>query len=153
MVKGARAKMKMKKSLADKIEQYLKVLIERSENNEIEIQRAELAETFECVPSQITYVIGTRFNESGGYYTESRRGGKGFVRITRIDDARLRAGISRKDFFSFLDNMLAFQLITENESRMLKYLAVNGFREVDTEVQNQLFLKMKTCLEDFIRLR
>ena len=46
--------MVMKKSLADKIEQYLKVLIDRSENKEIEIQRAELAETFDCVPSQIT---------------------------------------------------------------------------------------------------
>lgn len=142
----------MKKSLADKIEQYLKVLIERSENNEIEIQRAELAETFACVPSQITYVIGTRFNETVGYYTESRRGGKGFVRITRIDNVQVKAGISRKDFFSFIDDLLDLQLITENESRLLKHLAVNGFREIPLETQNQLFLKLKTCLENFVHL-
>lgn len=142
----------MKKSLADKIEQYLKVLIERSENNEIEIQRAELAETFACVPSQITYVIGTRFNETVGYYTESRRGGKGFVRITRIDDAQVRAGISRKDFFAFIDHLLELQQVTENESRLLKYLAVNGFREIPSELQNQLFSKLKCCLEDFVHL-
>ncbi|MDD3894546.1 MAG: CtsR family transcriptional regulator [Syntrophomonadaceae bacterium] len=142
----------MKKSLADKIEQYLKVLIERSENNEIEIQRAELAETFACVPSQITYVIGTRFNETVGYYTESRRGGKGFVRITRIDNVQVKAGISRKDFFSFIDDLLDLQLITENESRLLKHLAVNGFREIPLETQNQLFFKLKTCLENFVHL-
>ncbi|HNX28109.1 MAG TPA: CtsR family transcriptional regulator [Syntrophomonadaceae bacterium] len=142
----------MKKSLADKIEQYLKVLIERSENNEIEIQRAELAETFACVPSQITYVIGTRFNETVGYYTESRRGGKGFVRINRIDNVQVKAGISRKDFFSFIDDLLDLQLITENESRLLKHLAVNGFREIPLETQNQLFLKLKTCLENFVHL-
>jgi acyl-CoA hydrolase len=74
----------VKKSLADKIEQYLKVLIDRSEGKQIEIQRAELAETFSCVPSQVTYVISTRFQEKFGYRTESRRGGKGFVRITRL---------------------------------------------------------------------
>ena len=142
----------MKKSLADKIEQYLKVLIERSENYEIEIQRAELAETFDCVPSQITYVIGTRFNEKGGYYTKSRRGGKGFVRITRLDDTEAQAGISRRDFFLFIDNILELQLISENENRMLKHLIVNGFREVPGETQNKLFLALRTCLEDFVRL-
>ena len=45
------------RSLADRIESYLKVLIERSDNDEVEIQRIELAETFRCAPSQITYVL------------------------------------------------------------------------------------------------
>ena len=66
----------MKKSLADRIEQYIKVLIDHSESNQIEIQRAELAETFNCVPSQVTYVLATRFTEREGYVTISRRGGK-----------------------------------------------------------------------------
>ena len=44
------------RSLADRIESYLKVLIERSEDDEVAIQRIELAETFRCAPSQITYV-------------------------------------------------------------------------------------------------
>jgi transcriptional regulator CtsR len=144
--------MVMKKSLADKIEQYLKVLIDRSENKEIEIQRAELAETFDCVPSQITYVIGTRFNETLGYYTESRRGGKGFVRITRIDDAQIRAGISRQEFFNFVDQLKKMQSLTENERQLIMYMAANCFREIPAELQNQLFLKMKSCLQDFINL-
>ncbi|MGE5416731.1 MAG: CtsR family transcriptional regulator [Acidobacteriota bacterium] len=73
------------RSLSDRIEQYIRVLIERSEQNEVEIQRVELAETFNCVPSQITYVLSTRFTPTEGYRTESRRGGKGFLRICKLE--------------------------------------------------------------------
>ena len=72
----------MRKSLTDRIEEYIKVLINRSDQQQIEIQRAELAETFSCVPSQVTYVLATRFTVKHGYITESKRGGKGFVQIT-----------------------------------------------------------------------
>lgn len=49
-----------------------------------ELQRAELANRFKCVPSQINYVISTRFSPEHGYIVESRRGGGGFIRITRV---------------------------------------------------------------------
>ena len=49
-----------------------------------ELQRAELAHRFNCVPSQINYVIATRFSPEHGYIVESRRGGGGFIRITRV---------------------------------------------------------------------
>ncbi|MEL4106233.1 CtsR family transcriptional regulator [Oscillospiraceae bacterium WX1] len=50
-----------------------------------ELQRAELANRFKCVPSQINYVISTRFSPEHGYIVESRRGGGGFIRITRVE--------------------------------------------------------------------
>ena len=50
-----------------------------------ELQRAELAHRFNCVPSQINYVISTRFSPEHGYIVESRRGGGGFIRITRVE--------------------------------------------------------------------
>ena len=50
-----------------------------------ELQRAELANRFNCVPSQINYVISTRFSPERGYIVESRRGGGGFIRITRVE--------------------------------------------------------------------
>ena len=50
-----------------------------------ELQRAELASRFNCVPSQINYVISTRFSPEHGYIVESRRGGGGFIRISRVD--------------------------------------------------------------------
>ena len=49
-----------------------------------ELQRAELASRFNCVPSQINYVISTRFSPEHGYIVESRRGGGGYIRIRRI---------------------------------------------------------------------
>ena len=49
-----------------------------------ELRRAELASRFKCVPSQINYVISTRFSPEHGYIVESRRGGGGFIRITRV---------------------------------------------------------------------
>ena len=50
-----------------------------------ELQRAELANRFNCVPSQINYVISTRFSPERGYIVESRRGGGGYIRISRVE--------------------------------------------------------------------
>ena len=69
-------------TLAERIEAHLKQLLAAS-NGIIEIQRRELARRFACVPSQINYVLETRFTPQRGYYVESRRGGGGYIRITR----------------------------------------------------------------------
>ncbi len=60
--------------VSDIIEEFIKDMLK--EEDFIEIQRNELAEHFNCVPSQINYVISTRFRPSQGYYVESRRGGR-----------------------------------------------------------------------------
>lgn len=62
--------------MSDVIEEFIKELL-KDEDDYIEIQRNELAEQFNCVPSQINYVIQTRFKPSLGYYVESKRGGRG----------------------------------------------------------------------------
>ncbi|MGI9861430.1 CtsR family transcriptional regulator [Moorella naiadis] len=72
------------RTLADQIENYLKRLLNNSASGIIEVQRQELAALFTCVPSQITYVISTRFTTDRGYLVESRRGGGGYVRIVRV---------------------------------------------------------------------
>jgi|SRR5690554_1494006 len=70
-------------SLSDLIEQYLCEQLKKMET--LEIQRRELARMFRCVPSQINYVLETRFTMDHGYMVQSRRGGGGFIRITRIN--------------------------------------------------------------------
>lgn len=70
-------------SLASQIEGYIKRLLERSEDGSVELKRADLAEMFMCVPSQINYVLNTRFSSEAGYFIETRRGGAGYVRIVR----------------------------------------------------------------------
>ncbi|MGE5593583.1 MAG: CtsR family transcriptional regulator [Betaproteobacteria bacterium] len=71
-------------NLADYIESYLKRLLENAEQGMIELQRRELAEMFRCVPSQINYVLTTRFTPDRGYVVETRRGGGGYIRIVRL---------------------------------------------------------------------
>lgn len=60
--------------MSDIIEEFIKEMLEEDEQDYIEIQRNELAQHFNCVPSQINYVISTRFKPSQGYYVESKRG-------------------------------------------------------------------------------
>ena len=69
--------------LSDAIEQFIKELLSQ-ESTEVELKRNELAEYFGCAPSQINYVLATRFSPDHGYLTESRRGGGGYIRIVRV---------------------------------------------------------------------
>ncbi|MBU5674776.1 CtsR family transcriptional regulator [Paenibacillus brevis] len=73
------------RNISDIIEKYLKAILQDSPEGIIEIQRNDLAEQFSCVPSQINYVISTRFTLEKGYLVESKRGGGGYVRIRRIE--------------------------------------------------------------------
>lgn len=69
--------------LSDTIEHFIKEMLSQNER-EIELQRNELASYFSCSPSQINYVLSTRFTPDHGYVIESRRGGGGCIRITRV---------------------------------------------------------------------
>lgn len=72
-------------NISDIIEGYLKQVIELQGQGHIEIKRSELADKFQCVPSQINYVINTRFTAERGYLVESKRGGGGYIRIVRVE--------------------------------------------------------------------
>ena len=93
--------------LSDMIEDFIKDLFD--EENSIEIQRNDLAEKLGCVPSQINYVIQTRFKPSQGYYVESRRGGGGHITITKIN-------ITKSNYLmhiiSSLDNKMTAQEVS-----------------------------------------
>ncbi len=70
--------------LSDAIEQFIKTMLAQDEQ-EVELKRNELAEYFNCAPSQINYVLATRFTPDHGYIIESRRGGGGYIRIFRME--------------------------------------------------------------------
>ena len=80
-------------NMSDIIEQYIKRLFEEADEDVVEIQRAHIAQRFDCVPSQLNYVIKTRFTNEHGYEIESKRGGGGYIRITKIE-------INRSIYFS-----------------------------------------------------
>lgn len=70
--------------ISDLIASFLQQSLEESGDGVLEVQRNDLAQRFNCVPSQINYVMSTRFSPERGYIVESRRGGNGYIRITRV---------------------------------------------------------------------
>lgn len=74
----------MVRNISDIIENYLKQVLEMSGKENVEIKRSEIADKFQCVPSQINYVINTRFTIEKGYAVESKRGGGGYIRIMKV---------------------------------------------------------------------
>ena len=71
--------------MSDIITAHILDMLEQSEYNTAEIQRNEFASLIGCVPSQINYVLSSRFTPENGYIVESRRGGGGYIKITRIN--------------------------------------------------------------------
>ncbi len=71
------------RNISDIIEKYLKSIL--ADSQKIEIKRSEIAEQFDVVPSQINYVIKTRFTIQNGYLVESKRGGGGYIRIAKVN--------------------------------------------------------------------
>ncbi|WP_271006454.1 CtsR family transcriptional regulator [Listeria seeligeri] len=117
------------KNISDIIEAYLKQVLESSEA--VEIKRSEIADKFECVPSQINYVINTRFTMERGYIVESKRGGGGYIRIIKVkmnDKLQLLEAIismvhDKKVSQSFSEDVLLRLLeedvITKKEARLM----------------------------------
>ncbi|MBC2328433.1 CtsR family transcriptional regulator [Listeria swaminathanii] len=117
------------KNISDIIEAYLKQVLESSEA--VEIKRSEIADKFECVPSQINYVINTRFTMERGYIVESKRGGGGYIRIIKVkmnDKLQLLEAIismvhDKKVSQSFSEDvilrLLEEDVITKKEARLM----------------------------------
>ncbi|MBF2455236.1 CtsR family transcriptional regulator [Listeria welshimeri] len=117
------------KNISDIIEAYLKQVLESSEA--VEIKRSEIADKFECVPSQINYVINTRFTMERGYIVESKRGGGGYIRIIKVkmnDKLQLLEAIismvhDKKVSQSFSEDvilrLLEEEVVTKKEARLM----------------------------------
>jgi transcriptional regulator CtsR len=135
-------------NLSNLIEVYLKALLEESIQDYIEIQRNELASRFNCVPSQINYVLSTRFSTGRGYIVESRRGGGGFIRIVKLPldkrahlilDIRRIIGesISYNDAVGLIRRMRDEALLTPREERLM-LAAIKNVLRISQPVCDQL---------------
>ncbi|EKN62689.1 transcriptional regulator [Schinkia azotoformans MEV2011] len=118
------------RNISDIIEQYLKKVLHISEENVVEIKRNEIAEKFQCVPSQINYVINTRFTIEKGYIVESKRGGGGYIRIIKVetdDHAELidqmieliPNRISQSTSEVLIERLLEEQVISQREAKLI----------------------------------
>lgn len=119
--------------ISDRIETFIQQLLkEEPENEWLELRRNELASVFNCVPSQINYVISTRFNPQKGYVVESRRGGGGYIRIKRISYLyditsileQIGSGIDASSAAVILNMLSQQQQITPEQAELI-YCAVS----------------------------
>lgn len=133
--------------MSDIIEDFIKELL-KDEDEYIEIQRNELAEHFNCVPSQINYVIQTRFKPSQGYYVESRRGGGGHIRIKKINItksnylmhiiANMEERITAGEVDIYISNFLSYGIISEKEAKLLKVATSDNVLIIPPEIRDKL---------------
>lgn len=117
--------------LSDTIEEFIKSMLAEYDEM-VELQRNELASYFSCAPSQINYVLATRFSPEKGYLIESRRGGGGYIKVIKIDPSRqehisaLIAGklasgkIDENDAYSLAESLQATGYLSGREERLLK---------------------------------
>ncbi|MDC2867172.1 MULTISPECIES: CtsR family transcriptional regulator [unclassified Bacillus (in: firmicutes)] len=108
------------RNISDIIEQYLKQVIDLSNNNAIEIKRNEIADKFDCVPSQINYVINTRFTLERGFVVESKRGGGGYIRIIKV---KLHDDI---DIIDQMLQMIQYSIAQSSAESIIRRLAEEG---------------------------
>lgn len=116
-------------SISDIIEQYLKEIVYANEKKVAEIKRSELANQFKCVPSQINYVINTRFTIEKGYIIESKRGGGGYIRISRVEHqsdiellneliSLVHPSVTQQAAIDILERLHLKKLITSREANL-----------------------------------
>jgi transcriptional regulator CtsR len=135
-------------SLTDLIEAHILSLVEEG-GGVAEIQRAFLADHFRCVPSQITYVLSSRFQPERGYVVESKRGGGGYIRVVKIEledgitdiIKSIGLSLSQDEAYGYLLRLLDDEIIGPRTFKMIQ-AAVSR----DT-------LAVELPLRDFLRAR
>ena len=133
--------------MSDVIADFIDGLL--AEDSTAELQRSELANRFGCVPSQINYVISTRFSPERGYVVESRRGGGGYIRIRRVQMEpkllmmhtvnAIGAKIDQRSAAALLNNAVSSGAMSEGAARlMLAAVSDAAMRPVEAEGRDTL---------------
>lgn len=149
----------MNNNMTDILEQYIKSLFNEATEDHIIIKRSNVAQKFDCVPSQLNYVIKTRFTPEHGFIIESKRGGGGFIRITKITLH------TNKDYIDYLVETVDNETIEVDEAvRLAKILLEKDYIdkfdynhfidsvEVITNVHNQFLNHLdEDSVEEMIR--
>jgi len=147
--------------ISDIIEDFLKALIRDSFENSIEIQRNELAKFFDCSPSQINYVLMTRFGFNQGYVIESQRGGGGYIKITRlimdkhsclqhIINQELQGALTKSEANRVIGVLLEYKLINNREAQIMQAAiddnALTAPINVKDQIRSNILKSMLTVL-------
>lgn len=145
------------RNISDVIEEYLKGILDENRQQAIEIKRSELAERFDCVPSQINYVIKTRFTVEKGYIVESKRGGGGYIRISRIQHRKdsemieevmelINPRVSQSKAIDVLERLVDYEIITPRESKLLGSVIDRDVLAFSLPVRDEVRARIMTAM-------
>lgn len=134
-------------NISDIIEEFIKDMFDESQEY-IEIQRNDLAEHFNCVPSQINYVISTRFKPSQGYYVESKRGGGGSIKIKKLNVTKseylmhiiqnIGDSLTSHEASIYISDFLSYKIVDEKEAKLLKVATSDNVLNISKDIRDNL---------------
>ena len=152
---------------ADTIEEYILKKLAEGTGRSIEVKRTELADVVNCAPSQVSYVLSTRFTHDRGFRVESQRGLGGYIRVTIIEDVTLEkkslyrsliTELGTDTTFETVHDMLEFlierRLITRREAELVAQTAYALYKsekvgEISPEERTRILRTMFITLSDF----
>lgn len=136
--------------MSDIIEEFIKDML--NEDSSVTLQRNDLAEHFNCVPSQINYVISTRFTPIHGYYVESQRGGGGYIKISKVNITKsdylmhtitsIGDKITSKEINIFVNNFLEKGIIDNDEAMLIKSATNDKVLTIENPLKDEIRAKI-----------
>lgn len=152
------------RNISDVIEQYLKQILDLGQKDVLEIKRNEIADKFQCVPSQINYVINTRFTLERGYMVESKRGGGGFIRIIKVKshDAShlfeqvlsiIGGQISQTSAENLILRLVEENVVTKREAKIILSVMDRSVIGVDLPYRDELRAKLLKAMLNSLRYK
>ena len=149
--------------ISDIIEAFI---LEQMEDMEfINLSRNELANFFNCAPSQINYVLSTRFTTPRGFVVESHRGGGGYIKLARINLERdeyikdlisnvLKEDIDYRESIQILDNLVKLNIVSSDTARAISYAISSKALAMPIKIENRLRSNiLKNILINILRER
>ncbi|MCI6870376.1 MAG: CtsR family transcriptional regulator [Selenomonadales bacterium] len=126
----------MSSNIADLIEEYILRQLAEQQNGRVELRRTDIANEISCAPSQISYVLNTRFTQDKGFAVESRRGLGGFIRIVRVPMKdiiyqdmldQINADTEFADIKSMVRYLIKHQMISSREGALVLQAANSAY--------------------------
>jgi transcriptional regulator CtsR len=145
------------RNISDIIETYLKQVLEISQKDILEIKRSEIADKFQCVPSQINYVINTRFTIERGYVVESKRGGGGYIRIMKVKSqdyvhlinqllSLIGSRVTQSMAEGVISRLMSEEVINEREAKIMMSVIDRSVIYIDLPDRDELRARILTAM-------
>ena len=145
-------------NIADLIEEYILRRLAAQQNGKVELRRTDIADEISCAPSQISYVLSTRFTQDKGFVVESRRGLGGFIRIAQVpltnliyqdmmDKVNLHTEYAEVQ--SMIRYLLQHQFISSREAALFMQVVTAAYDTMEPQERVHLIKSMLMTLENF----